>query len=261
MPREHSQNPQKLEIEPDSGGERVLPKDAEMSALQDSLKIVVANATRLFEDAKMFEEFERYPTAYALAVLTQEEYGKAFLVHLAADHRVPWTTALQKATRNHLCKQLVALVLEYVSRKDFLELLEEPDRFRGASTLPSHVLNAIEIVIHEHVRNWSRAEWTEGAQIHPVANRIAHGVLDREKQTGFYVHVGSDGRVKRAPGMISASRCREELARTERVSNAFYLQDGQVHPAVSFDWPKIIAFFQVLLGAMPIDEFNEKWWA
>jgi AbiV family abortive infection protein len=230
------------------------------SALQDTLKIVVANAARLFEDATLLEEWERYPTAYALAVLAQEEYGKAFLVHLAADHGVPWTPELEKATRNHLCKQLVALVLEYVSRKDFFDLIEEPDRFRGASTLPGHVLSAIEIIVHEHMRHYSRAEWSEGAQVHPVANRIARGVLDREKQTGFYVYVGSDGRIRRAPGMISASRCREELARTERVSNSFYLLDDQIHPAASFDWPKIIAFFQVLLGAMPIDEFNEKWW-
>lgn len=239
----------------------MLSKNTVTSSLQDTLKIVVANAARLFEDAKLSEELERHPTAFGLAVLAQEEYGKAFLVHLAADHQVPWTAELEKATRNHLCKQLVALVLEYVSRKDFSELLEEPDKFRGASTLPGHVLSAIEIVVHEHVRNWSRAEWSDGAQVHPMANRIARGVLDREKQTGFYVHVGWDGCVRRAPWMISGSRCREELARTERVSNAFHLWDGQVHPAASFDWPKIIALFRVLLGAMPVDEFNEKWWA
>lgn len=231
------------------------------SELQNALTTVVANAARLYEDAKTLEEWERFPTAYALAVLAQEEYGKAFIVHLVADHQVPWTAELERATRSHLCKQLVALVLEFVSRKDFFELLEEPDRFRGASSLPAYVLNAIEIVVHEHVQSWTRADWTEGSRVDPVANRIARGWLDRGKQTGLYVHLGPDGQVRRSPEMISGARCREELARTERVSNAFHLWDGKVHPAASFDWPKIVAFFQVLLGAMPVEEFNEKWWA
>jgi AbiV family abortive infection protein len=231
------------------------------SRFHSALKAVVANAARLYEDAKTLEEWERFPTAYALAVLAQEEYGKAFIVHLVADHRVAWTAELEKATRSHVCKQLVALVLEYVGRKDFFELLEEPDRFRGASSLPAYVLNAIEIVVHEYVRSWTRADWTEGLNVDPVANRIARGVLDRGKQTGFYVHLAPDGQIRRNPEMISAGRCREEVARTHRVSDAFYLGDGKAHPAASFDWPKIVAFFQVLLGAMPVEEFNEKWWA
>ena len=231
------------------------------SEFQNALKAVVANAARLYEDAKTMEEWDRFPTSYALAVLAQEEYGKAFIVHLVADQKVPWTRELEKATRSHLCKQLVAWVLEYVNRKDFLELMEEPDRFRGASSLPPHVFNAIEIVVYEHVRGWPRADWVEGSKIDPVANRIARGVLDREKQTGLYVQLGPEGPVRRGPDMISRERCHEELSRAERVSNAFYLRDGKVHPAASFDWPKIVALFQVFLGAMPVDEFNQKWWA
>lgn len=227
---------------------------------QNALKVIVTNAARLYEDAKTLEEWDRFPTSYALAVLAQEEYGKAFIVHLVADHKVPWTPELEKASRNHLCKQLVALVLEYINRKDFLELMEEPDRFRGASSLPSHVFSAIEIVVYEHVRGWPRADWVEGSKIDPVANRIARGVIDREKQTGFYVHLGNKGQVRRRPDMISRERCHVELARAERVSNAFYLLDDKVQPAASFDWEKIIPLFQVLLGEMPLDEFNQKWW-
>ncbi len=235
--------------------------DQTATMLHHSLKIVVANAERLYEDAKTMEEWGRFPTSFALAVLAQEEYGKAFIVHLAADHQVPWTRGLEKATRSHLCKQLVALVLDYVSRKDFFELLEEPDRFRGASSLPAHGLDAIEIVVHEHVRGLTRSEWTEGSKIDPVANSIARGLLDRGKQTGLYVHLGSEGQFRKEPALISAERCREELARAERVSNSFHLWDGKVQPTASFDWPKIVALFRVLLGAMPIEEFNEKWWA
>ena len=119
---------------------------------------VFLNAGRLFEDAKYLEEWGRFPTAYALSILAQEEYGKAFLLHLAVEQAVPWSDGLDRALRNHRCKQLVALVMEFLQRKDFFELLEDPDRFRGASTLPEHVMDAIHVIVHEHIRELSRED-------------------------------------------------------------------------------------------------------
>ena len=231
--------------------------------LKETALEVFRNAERLFEDAKSFEEWERFPTSYALSILAQEEYGKAFLLHLAMEQAVPWTDGLDRALRNHRCKQLVALVMEFLQRKDFMELLDDPDRFRGASTLPEYVLDAIHVIVHEHIRELSRENWLGDSdrRVHPVANRIARGILDREKQTGFYVHVGSDGKVRKSPSMISAERCRNELARTERVAGVFWFHEGALQVAASFELPKIIATFQVVSGLMPLDEFNEKWWA
>lgn len=224
---------------------------------------VFLNAGRLFEDAKHLEEWERFPTAYALSILAREEYGKAFLLHLAVEQAVPWSDGLDRALRNHRCKQLVALVMEFLQRKDFLEFLEDPDRFRGASTLPEHVLDAIHVVVHEHIRELSREDWLDDAarKVHPIANRIARGVLDREKQTGLYVHVGSDGKVRKSPTMVTAERCKSEIARTQRVADVFWFHEDALQTTASFELPKIIATFQVLTGLMPADEFNDKWWA
>jgi len=36
---------------------------------------------------------------------------------------------------------------------------------------------------------------------------------------------------------------------------------NSVCPYLFFDWDKIVALFQVLLGAMSLNEFNQKWWA
>lgn len=223
---------------------------------------VFRNAEQLFEDAKHFEEWGRFPTAYALGILAQEEYGKAFLLHLAMEQAVPWTDGLDRALRNHRCKQLVALVMEFLQRKDFMELLEDPDRFRGASTLPEYVLDAIHVIVHEHIRELNREDWLDDSdrRVHPVANRIARGILDREKQAGFYVHVGSDGKIRKNPSMVTAERCRSEIARTERVAGTFCFYDGALRTSASFELPKIIATFQALSGLMPVEEFNEKWW-
>jgi AbiV family abortive infection protein len=233
-----------------------------LEGLRDTVKSVIENAERLFDDAKLLEGMERFPSAYAISILAQEEFGKAFLLHLAAEQRVPWTPGLQRALRNHQCKQLVALVMEYIQRKDFLELLQEPDRFRGASSLPAHVMDAIHIVVHEHIRELDRAAWVDEGErkVHPIANRIAHGILDREKQSGIYIHVGWNGTIRKAPHMVTAQRCQEEIARTERVGSVFWTSDGRVQAAASFDLPKIMALFEALSGLMTVEEFNERWW-
>jgi len=229
--------------------------------LGNALKTVLENAARIFDDAKYLEEMGRYPTSYALSILAQEEYAKAFLLYLAQKQSVPWTVGLQKALRNHKCKQLVALLMEYLQRKDFLELLEDPDRFRGASQLPDYVMDAMHIIVHEHIGGNDRDAWLDDdKKPHPLANRIARGVLDREKQTGIYVQVGWNGTVHKSPNLISAERCREQLARTKKVSDVFWVNDGEVEATASFDLPKIVATFEALSGLMPVEEFNEKWW-
>lgn len=235
----------------------------EQEALKKAALDVFRNAERLFEDAKYLQESERFPTAYALSILAQEEYGKTFLLHLAAEQAVPWTEGLDRALRNHQCKQLVALVMEFLQRKDFLELLHDPDRFTGASTLPEYVLDAIHVIVHEHIQELSREDWLDESsrRVHPIANRIARGILDREKQAGFYVHVGSDGTIRKTPLMVAAEHCTSEIARTERVSDVFWFHEGALQTRASFELPKIVATFQALSGLMPIDEFNEKWWA
>jgi hypothetical protein len=151
--------------------------------------------------------------------------------------------------------------MDYLQRKDFFELLKEPDRFGGASTLPDHVLDAIHIVLHEHIREKDRDDWLDtGETISPLAGRIARGLLDREKQDGFYVQVGTDGAVRKVPTIVTPERCRNEIARTKRVAVCFWINNGEVQAGASFDLPKIIAVFEVLSGAMPIAEFNEHWW-
>jgi len=94
------------------------------------------------------------------------------------------------------------------------------------------------IIVHEHMNSLDRDDWLgETREVHPVANRIAQGVLDREKQMGLYVGVDRDGVVRESPAVITADRCRDEIARTEKVSNALSISQGVVSLAASFDVP------------------------
>jgi len=233
------------------------PKD-----IEDPGVATFENAKRLHEDAELLEEMDRFPTAFALAVLAQEEYAKAFMLHLASEQAFKPDATLSKALSNHLCKQLVALIMEYLQRKDFFELRNEPGIYCNVRNLPKYVIDAIHIIVHEYTRGLKRHDWLDpdDRKVDPKANRIATGVIDREKQNGFYVRLTTDGIVRNKPDSISAKQCRLEMERTAKVADAVWVSDGKLKTGASLELPKIIALFQVLSGLMSVEEFNRNWW-
>src|ERR1043165_9285626 len=46
--------------------------------------------------------------------LAQEEYAKAFLLYCVREEIIPWDDDLHRVMRNHACKHLVTIVMEYV---------------------------------------------------------------------------------------------------------------------------------------------------
>ena len=60
-----------------------MPPKAE--TLSKSISATIANGKKLLEDAQSLFDWERFSTAFALAVLAQEEFAKAFLLQLVAD--------------------------------------------------------------------------------------------------------------------------------------------------------------------------------
>ncbi|NLD46227.1 MAG: AbiV family abortive infection protein [Clostridiaceae bacterium] len=226
--------------------------------------MVINNARRLHEDAILLHDMERYPTAYSISILAQEEFGKAFMLHLATEGKMPWNDGLQKAFRSHSCKQLVALIMAYLERNDWdwIDMKERYNElYRGASNFPDFVIDAVHIIVLEYVKQFHRMEWLDspGREIDPQANRIAKGILDREKQTGFYISIGNNGTVTREPNLITESQSKEELERTEKVSKAIGVVNGKLI-ALSVEVDKIMALFQVLSGTMTVEEFNNSWW-
>ena len=53
--------------------------------LSKSLVTCVENGARLLEDAQYLSDMERYPTAYALLIVAQEEFSKAFMLYLIGE--------------------------------------------------------------------------------------------------------------------------------------------------------------------------------
>ncbi len=111
------------------------------------------NGDRLHEDAKSMLDWERFPTCYALAVLAQEEYAKALLLSLVVSGAIPWSADIRRIIHDHVCKQLVAVILDYLS-PDIDEFLRRHDLSqigKPRPIFPSDVLDAIHVICHERI--------------------------------------------------------------------------------------------------------------
>ena len=81
----------------------------------NSAKACVENGNRLLGDAEMLEYSEPPATTFALAIIAQEEFAKGYLLVLAAREVIPWLPLIWRASRDHVCKQLLGIVIEYMS--------------------------------------------------------------------------------------------------------------------------------------------------
>jgi AbiV family abortive infection protein len=83
--------------------------------LKPAILAALKNGDRLTDDSELLLEGERFPSSYALALLAQEEYAKAFLLCLVSAGALPWTAQVKHALHDHVCKQLASVILDYLS--------------------------------------------------------------------------------------------------------------------------------------------------
>jgi AbiV family abortive infection protein len=134
------------------------------------LKLAIAasleNGDRLMEDAKSMLEWERFPTAFALAVLAQEEYAKAPLLSLVDANAIPWSSDVRRALHDHVCKQLASVILDYLS-PDTEEFLRRHDLSRIGEkkpVFPADVLDAIHVICHERIPRERDRWWLDPSE-------------------------------------------------------------------------------------------------
>jgi len=221
-------------------------------AIDASLK----NGERLLDDAELLLNFESAPTAFVLSILAQEEFAKAFLLHLAETNCIPWDNDIKRVLNDHSCKQLVGLILDFLN-PDFDDHLERTDlRNIGKKRplLPPHVLDALNVIRHEKVAKNNRADWIAPADApcNPTVKKIADGDFDKLKQDALYVRIGRTGEVVSEPTRITPELARIEFERTKRFR-------GLQGPS-GLDYEKVTAIFKCLFGLISIEAFNKNWW-
>ena len=83
--------------------------DNEKAEALRTIKVVLENGDRLAQDAEYLWEMDRFPSAFALCVLAQEEYGKAFLLHLVHVEALPWGADVQRTLRRRIREDMLEL--------------------------------------------------------------------------------------------------------------------------------------------------------
>ncbi len=223
---------------------------------RDSARACLQSGRRLLDDAEFLGFGEPPTTAHFLLLIAQEEFAKAFLLALVVRGVVPWDRRLLRAARDHTCKQLLCLVMDYVipDTDEFLERCNAVVLRHEIRTLPPKVVDAIYILRHAKIGRWVERSWVwaEDPAYDPDALAVAGGKQDRLKQDALYVRLGRDGSTASVPGGATYDSVRSERERAARIARlAEGVLEGEEHPGLDYD--KVEALFRALFGSLPED--------
>lgn len=231
-------------------------------SLNKAIEASLRNGERILNDAEMLLYPESAPTAFALSVLAQEEFAKAFLLYLVETQCVLWDNNIVRALNDHSCKQLMCLLIDFLS-PDIDKFLERmPAIERKQPILPVHIIDTINIIRHEKLDRSSRSDWIdpEDPHLEPIVKKIADGDFDKLKQDALYVRIGHAGEVVSEPNKITLKLAETELEKAKRFSHVLYHDNGQIKGPIGLDYEKVSALLKVLFGLVSPEEFNKNWW-
>ena len=191
-------------------------------SLKFSIDTCLSNGDRLLADALFLEFLEPPASAYALAIISQEEFAKAFLLALVYKELISWNKYIWRASRDHTCKQLLVMIMDYINPDD-----DEWDKLMQKIVdgeildrkLPPHVADAINILRHEKISKWESRSWVwlETPEYDSLAKQTSEGLVDRRKQDQLYTDLSKDGSVI-TKAQITADQFYIERDRAERLA-------------------------------------------
>lgn len=158
-----------------------------------SSSVCLKNAQRLLAEAQLLE-FEKPPaTRNFLSIIAQEECAKGFLLYLISIKAISWNKLILRATRDHICKQLVGVVMDFLTPDDdqFFKRLQA----MNILDFPNKVADAIDILRYEKIGRWESSTWVwdEDPKYDETPLLIAEGKRDKEKQQSLYVEISKTG--------------------------------------------------------------------
>jgi AbiV family abortive infection protein len=187
--------------------------------VQASIDECLANASRLMDDALQLEFQERGGARLAICMLAQEEYAKAFLPYMVREELVPWDSDLLRVIRNHTCKHLVAIVMEYIDPEwttlDELEAIINAE-YDLEGRFPPRVSSALNILYHEKIR---RGDFFNDNGYEPDVVGVAFGERDKVKQEAVYINLDKSCRVKSSPMQITREAAQVEYETAGRYAS------------------------------------------
>jgi len=197
--------------------------ESQKTRIRSAKELTLKNAQRLLADAEMLKDFDGIPSAFALTVLAEEEFAKAFILYLVEMEVIPWTREIARSLNDHSSKHLMGIVVDWITTfiADFFTELGRDHKSHKITDLPwtSEVAHAMNIYRHNRVGKFHDGD----GGITIVSNEPEEKAIDRaiekrdkSKQDAIYVAVGGDGSVARSPFDTSVEKLRDERQRADR---------------------------------------------
>jgi len=201
-----------------------------------SIKACISNGKRLLEETEWFISDDS-PTVFALAILAQEEFAKAFILQLVNEGAIPWTPEVKRSLSSHECKHLMGIIMDWLYPSE--EIVEKkisewkPGNPQEPAEYSADVANAINIFRHEMIEKFSKKWVFQDPEWNGFARKVASGLRDREKQAALYVSIGENGNVASIPSVtkikidreIERAKCFKELVSSSFVQNTVHFQE------------------------------------
>jgi AbiV len=181
----------------------------------------IENGNRLLDEMYDLEFRPIVATRYYLAMIAQEEFAKAFMLFLVRDNVIPFTPEILRAMKDHVCKQLLGIIMDYIIMYwEEIEELEAMVVSDGGSNgpFPPSVASALNLLRHEKIGRWENKNWcwAEDPAYDPQAVAVAEGKKDQRKQDALYIRIGRDGRSLSNPAAVTKADCLLEKDRASR---------------------------------------------
>lgn len=200
--------------------------------LSFAMRACVENGQRLCEDADWLGS-DHSATAVVLCILAQEEFAKAFMLYLVSEGVIPWNTKVRESLRTHKHKQLIGLIMEWLSPTDD-DFIARGTKRSWEDPVPVPVADAIKLYV-ERVLPQGHISCPPNAS-DPVATSVANGDRDKTKQDALYVRLSENGEVLSVPSEVTLAMVEAELAMTKRLSDLVGpLRKGALGPVFDYD--------------------------
>ena len=137
--------------------------------------------------------------------MTTEEFAKAYIIRLVQEGAIPWCAEIRRATKDHQCKHLMGIVMEYLFTPWDAESRRERERRPKVKfpdpLLPGKVADALNIFCNEKIMGWksSPVGWAGDPKYDVEAKKVWNGKFEKSKQDAMYVSIGKDGEVINTP--------------------------------------------------------------
>ncbi len=199
----------------------VQPTSKLVANLSRAAEAAYANAVATLADAVLLFDAARHPRACALAVLAEEEFGKALVLRSCAS-QPRWDSAVLESLRVHSAKQGIAIAarthFDWLQRN--LQWVDEHNRTALIPVTPS---------MFPGKEAWEKL-------LAEARAAMRSSVRDREKQGALYVGVDRTGLISDPAevGKDGAQRCIEDAGRIKLYVNAMggQLSDADARQAL-----------------------------